>query len=338
MKITINDIAKAAKVSKSTVSKVINNSAEISEKTKEKVKKIMQELDYYPDVRAQQVASQKKNNITLLIDANEEQYITDQYFYNIICGIEKVLFAQNFDLTISNINNFENIEMLLEKFVYSKKTDGILLPGSALNKHIIDELKRLNFPFVIIGQPLKFKNNFWVDIDNKLGSKLAVSHLLKQGYKRIAYVGGLSSGVISKDRQDGYREAICDNFKNDYSKEFLLEVAETNNIADAIKSLYNRKEKPDAITCEDNFFAHSVLKTLKNLGLNTPKDVGIVCFNNYPLAEYMEPPLTAIDIDTFKLGQVAADLIFQIIQNVKDECCKVLIKPGFIVRDSSLKR
>ncbi|NSB33482.1 LacI family DNA-binding transcriptional regulator [Clostridium saccharoperbutylacetonicum] len=337
MKVTINDIAHAANVSKSTVSKFINNHKSISESTKLKVRNIMKELNYIPNNSARQLARQNSFNIGLLVDISRKEYFLDFFFYNIIGGVESIVGINNYELTLSNINSLECKAEFLNRLIYSKKVDGIIIPTSIVNSEIISKLNGLNFPYVLIGQPKEFKNSTsWVDVNNTVGGELATCHLIEQGYKNIAFIGGRSNEIISFNRLLGYKNILS---KLNFTKNNLY-IKEGNSDKESgyelTLQLLSDFPEIDAILCINNYVAFGVLKALKEKGLNSPTDIGIVTFDNEPFSAYTTPSLTCLDVDTFKLGEVAAEILMKKIQNPNSQNEITLISPKLLIRESSL--
>ncbi|OPJ60322.1 LacI family DNA-binding transcriptional regulator [Clostridium oryzae] len=336
MKITINDIARAANVSKSTVSKVINDDQSISEKTKLKVKDIMKELNYIPNNLARQLAHQSSFNIGLLVDVKKREYFLNPFFYNIIGGVENVVGEKNYELTISNINSLESNEEFLNRLVYSKKVDGIIIPASIINESIICKLKDLNFPYVLIGQPKNFADVSWVDVNNTVGGELATTHLINEGYKNIAFIGGKSNEIISFNRLQGYRNVLS---RLDFDKaNYCIKEGNSDKESGYGLTLELLTDFPqiDALICVNNFVAFGALQALKEKGLFIPKDIGVVTFDNEPFSAYTTPALTCLDVDTFQLGELAAQIIMKKIENPNLQNEMTLVSPKLIIRESSV--
>lgn len=182
MTVTIRDIAKEAKVSPSTVSRVVNDSPLISQETKEKVRAIMKDLNYTPNSIGKQLAKQSSFNIGFLFSTQSKEVLLDTFFYDIIRGVQSVVFANDYDLTICDLNYLKSKQNFLERFVYNKKVDGVILHVSLVTPEVINSLEELGFPYVIVGQTEA--DTTWVDIDNSMGGELAVTHLLDKGYKK----------------------------------------------------------------------------------------------------------------------------------------------------------
>ncbi|WEK55166.1 MAG: LacI family DNA-binding transcriptional regulator [Candidatus Cohnella colombiensis] len=339
MKTTINDIARVANVAKSTVSKVINDAPSISDATKEKVRAIMKELQYTPSSIATQLARQSSMNIGFIMDFERKDDFLNPFFYSLLGGAESVTFEHQYELTISNLHNRN--EDFLNRYVYSKKLDGMLVNPSALNRDIVQELERLKFPYVIVGQPKEDYGVTWVDIDNIAGGKLATEHLLEQGYCKIAFLGSNPIDVISGNRMLGYHNVITSLNKSsseDNNQYVRLSIGNEENGFIMMNELLDLPIPPDAVICVNNFVAFGALRAALSRGLQVPQQLGILTFDNYPLAPYTTPALTALDIDTFNLGVLASQVLFKKIESKTLDKLSYTLKPELIIRESTRRK
>lgn len=344
MKVTINDIAKAAKVAKSTVSKVLNDSPNIPDATKERIRAIMREMNYIPSSIATGLAKRKCNNVALTIDLSRRNDFLNQFFYNIIGGIESVVGPNGYDLTICNVPQGENRDFL-HRYVSSQKADGLIIDTSILEKEAAADLLRAKFPFVVLGAWGGNHPFPCVDIDNRLGAAKITEHLLAEGYRRIAFIGGRKNEFLFLWRFSGYSEALR---RQGYGVNPLWSFPEGSTE----ESGYAAAEKmlglpivPDAVICMNNYVAFGVLRCLKDHGISVPGEIGIAAFDNEPLAPYTSPPLTSLHMDTFALGVKATEVLMDIILDCEhgkapeDEKKgrQMWIEPELIVRESSEK-
>ncbi|HIU75557.1 MAG TPA: LacI family DNA-binding transcriptional regulator [Candidatus Pelethocola excrementipullorum] len=333
MGVTIKDIAKRVGVSPSTVSRVINGNTVISDETRKKIQEAMAELNYHPNSRARNFATGSTNTIALVIDAEDENTFSNTFFNRSVYAIEKAAQSNGYNLLITN--DTDDAGSSISELVYEKKVDGLILPSSRVRSGLLELLNQEGFPYVVLGEPDICSDNLdWVDVNNFEGSKNAVTHLLDQGYKRIVFAAEDTKTVFSKKRIEGYYSAL-DEEKGCREKAEVISCGENysllcEKIEDAIE-----KQGADAFLCSNNVIAYHVMKTLKNHNYSMPSQVGIVTFDNYPFAEYMDPPLSAVDVDTYLLGEKAASLLIKKINKEEVEKRAVLIDTEFIFRDSS---
>ena len=295
MSATIRDVARLAGVNPSTVSRVINEKSVITAETRERVYSAMAQLDYHPNSLARSLVSGLAGAIGMVLDTGDDGAFNNAFFGSSQYAIEQVAQAHGYHLLIAN--GGERALETVTELVLGKKVDGLILPPSAATPQVMARIG--DFPHVILGQPDEdMCLNTWVDVDNRSGAALATAHLLEQGYRSVAYFGGMHTGGMGfiRRRLQGYQAALP---------------------ADC----------PPRMLSTD---------AARDRGLRVPQDIGIAAFNNAPLAEYLDPPLTAVDIDTAMQGRQTAQLLFEQIAQ-KTPLRQVLVAPRLIVRASSVR-
>ena len=332
---TIKDIAKMVGVSTSTVSRVINGNTAISQQTRIRIQEAMKELNYHPNSRARNFANGITNTIALVIDAENETTFANSFFNRSVYAIERAAQSRGYNLLITNDRGENGTSV--STLVYEKKVDGLILPSSSIRQKLIELLEQEQFPYVVYGGSEFASEPFsWVDVNNLAGSKKAVKHLWSQGYRKIAFAFDGNMTVFSNNRIEGYREAFLECDKNAVPMVFNCE-GNTESMFDNVTQAV-RNKKVDAILCSDNMIAYHVLTKVCETGILVPEQFGIVTFDNYPLAEYMIPPLTAVDVDTYQLGKKSADILFGIINGEVTEKKTEWIDTELITRDSSKRK
>ncbi|MBD0380000.1 LacI family DNA-binding transcriptional regulator [Paenibacillus sedimenti] len=337
MKITINDIAKAANVAKSTVSKVLNDAPSISEETKRRVRQVMSEMNYTPSSIATQLARKSSFNVGLLVDMSRRDDFLNYFFYNIIGGVESVIGPLGYELTICNYHSHDNLQ-LMNRFVFNKRVDGFILDNSLLTKQMAVTFNEAGFPFISIGELPGFTDMSWVDIDNQRGGELITEHLIFQGYGRCAFVGGEANEPIFSKRLTGFTEALAK-----YGKPFVNEYikpgyANEVNGYKLMRELLSLETPPNAVVCINNYTAFGALKAIHEHKLKVPDEIGIVTFDQFPLAAYTSPPLTSLNIDTFELGVTAATMLMQRIHGMERSWETKRMQPQLIIRESTRRK
>lgn len=335
---TIRDVAAFSGVSPSTVSRVINNKGVISQKTQSKIYAAMQKLNYHPNSLAQSFAKGKAGAVLMVMDASSTLEYANTYFLHTMLAMEIIFQEYGYSLVITS-DRAEDTHNGILRMVYGKRADGLILPPATVNASLLDALEKAKVPFVVLGQPeLGHQPYNWVDIDNSMGATQAVEHLVEQGYSRIAFVAGDRKAVFMQRRLAGYHKALYEyaleqqeDLMVDYYHDIVLFRAKVTHLLEGLAS-------PDAFICSDNVIAFHTLQAVKALGLRVPQDVGILTFDNYPLAEYTEPPLTAVNVDTFLMGQHAARILMKEIIGTRDEIPASLLQTSLIVRSSTMKR
>jgi DNA-binding LacI/PurR family transcriptional regulator len=337
-KVNIQEVARIAGVSKSTVSKVINDHPTIPAETKARVTEIIKKLNYTPNANAKNLAMQRSGSIALIIDINRLDLFGDIFFTNIILGIEKHALSNDLDLTIFNVNHVESTADFMKTFISGRKSDGMIVPVSLLDDNILGILNRNRFPFVVLGDPRSDARVNWVDFDNRRGAADALAHLFEAGYRKIAYIGGLDESPLSLCRFDGYRLGLEELGLAYRPKHVKKELSSVDAGYRAMTGLLQLKDRPDAVLCEDNQYLFGAYKAIQHNGLSIPGDIGVVTFNDAPFAPYLEPPASAVVMDTFRLGSECAKMLVDIIEEPTRKAVSLTLPPLLTPRESSSKR
>lgn len=337
MPATIKDIAKKVGVNPSTVSRVINGTASISDETKAKIYEAMKELDYHPNSLARSLVNGSTFTIGLVIDAGNSDAFSNAFFIRSVSAIEMVTQERGYNLLITNDANREN-ENAVKNLVLEHKVDGIILPVSSMTQELIDLLITNEFPFVIMGEPeQEGLEASWVDMDNEQGGRLAVEHLLENAYKHPVMLVENKGTTFEKKRIQGVKEELLEKGIK-WSKNDIYECGvEEQKVESAVQKILEEKTGADSIICTNNIVAFHVLHVLKKGGKQIPEDIGVITFDNYPLAEYMEPALSVVDVDTYKLGEEAAKVLFDKIKQVDLNKKNILVPTQIIQRKSTKK-
>ncbi len=336
MAITIRDIAKKVGVSPSTVSRVMNGKGVISEETCQKINLAVEELHYYPNSLARNFANNSTYAIGLVINAQDEKAFSNAFFTRSVFAIEKVAQNNGYNLIITNDHEEGRIKSSIDKLVFEKRVDGIILPSAILNAKLIQKLQSQDFPFVVLGQPgIARKACCWVDVDNTQGAELAVQHLLEQGYRKIAFITDNRKAVFVQNRLNGYRNGLAAAGIPIEENDILECSKEDDDCLARISALLQSDVPPDAFVCCDNILAFYVMRAAGSLGLKIPEEIGVLSFDNFPIAEYTEPSLTVIDVDTFHLGELAAAILIRKIERDNSVCQQTLISTRLIKRQST---
>lgn len=328
MAVTIHDVAKLAGVNSSTVSRVINGKATITPDTKERVYTAMRELDYHPNSLARSLASGLSGAIGVVVDARDAEAFSNVFFSRSLFAIEKVAQARGYQVIIAN--GAQSRGGTIENLMKEHKVDGLILPPTTVKPSLMATIG--DFPYVVLGTPDTLRSDTcWVDNNNEQGAEMAVRHLQGMGYQQIAYLGGYQKRGFTKRRVRGYQNA------NTGKENILATDGTSENAYGVALEALQQEGRPDAFVCNDNLAAFGLLKACRELQIQVPSQVGIVAFDNYPLAEYMDPPLTIVDIDTGMLGEQTAQLLFRRIEN-KVGNQQVMLSTNLVIRASSERK
>lgn len=333
-KITIHDISKALNIDSSTVSRALNNSPRVSEKTRDKIQKKASELGYQRNSLASNLRTNRTNTIGVIIPR-----IARHFFATVIAGIEETAYESGYNVVICQSLESHNREKKIMSSLSSNRVDGILISTSMETtdyKHIKSYLDNNN-PVVFIDRPCKeFQNCSSISIDNFQASYDATTLLIKNGRKHIAHFSGPQNIGLYRNRKEGYIQALKDNaieVRENYIFESML--TEEDGILCA-KKMMTLKEF-DALYAANDTSAISAIQYLKQQGVNVPNDIAVIGFNNDPISEVIEPSLTTVNQPGFEMGKIATSILINQIKNKLEnriDESKELI-PELIIRESS---
>lgn len=331
MAATIKDIAKAVGVNPSTVSRVINGTATISDETKEKINKVMRDLDYHPNSYARSLANGSTFTIGLVIDAGNKDAFSNAFFIQSVTAIEAVAQEKGYNVLITNDSHADN-DNTITNLVQERKVDGLIIPVQCMNDELVNLMISSDFPFVIMGEPQKNKTKIcWVDVDNEQGGELAVRHLIEKGYKNPMLLVEDKKTIFEGKRMKGFQKeckkcGIADPKVHTYTDQRIDKILE---------DIISGKRDTDSFICTNNIVAFKVLKAAKARKIKVPKQIGLLTFDNYPLAEYMEPALSVVDIDTYRMGTAAAEMLFSFMKGRDKKAASKLVETQVIEREST---
>jgi LacI family transcriptional regulator len=306
---TIRDVARLAGVSVATISRYLNKTAVLSEKTTQLVETAVKDLKYIPQVTARNLANRKTGNLGLLLTE-----IQGDFFTPLLKGIESTTSANGYSLLISTYNNSHDF---YTPAIGPHNTDGMLIFLGSLNNSIMEEFHQRDFPMVLIHQtPLVSLDIPCVTIENKSASYRIVSHLIESHHcQRIAYLNGPDDNEEAYWRSLGYKEALS---KHDLEYDLGLVMPGNFDRMTAKFStlqLLEKNKKIDAIFTGDDEAALGVLSALRISGIHVPEEMAVVGFDDQNLAQFMSPPLTTVHVPSEEVGQVAACQLLNLIKN-----------------------
>lgn len=330
---TINDVAKLAGVSKSTVSYVLSGKRPIGKNVTEKVLEAMEQLNYKPSVVAKNLAERQTNNIGLYAPSTKN--ITQDIFLNsILAGILDCTNNNGYRLMIYPEKRDENDDICYE-LDRSQPIDGALIMNPDISSHYLSKLKKESLPFVLIGSPSKHSDIFYVDSDNIALTYKAVNYLVSKGHKDILFINGPKQYVGSEHKEKGYLLALNENGIEVNSKliknaDILKE--EGFNIC---KNLIDNNVRFTAVLAVNDIIAVGVLKELKENNKKIPTQVAVMSVGNTVLADIHSPTITSVDVSGYDLGFDATSLLIDVINKKLIKSCNTIIPSAIIERETT---
>lgn len=309
MGVTIKDVAKLAKVSPSTVSRVIADHPRISQDTKERVRSIMNDLGYHPNAIARSLVNKTSNTLGVIISRSTEQAFINPFFPEVIRGISSIANKHNLSLLLSTSSERIKEEEECLNMLRQRRVDGVVLLASHKEDSLIPQLAKEQFPFVLIGRYDGEEEVSWVNNDNIQAAYQAVEFLISKGHKRIACLDGDPDMIVSFDRYTGYVQAM--QTANIPIRQELVEHSEFSQVGgyQATLRLLDAKKDFTAIFAVDDLLALGALRALNERNLRVGKDIGLIGFNNTILGACIDPPLTTVHVPIYELGRTAVQLL-----------------------------
>ncbi|WP_078579723.1 LacI family DNA-binding transcriptional regulator [Salipaludibacillus agaradhaerens] len=339
MSVTIKDVAKVANVAPSTVSRVIANSPRISERTKEKVRQAMKELDYHPNYNARNLANKSTKTIGLIMPNSVTKTFQNPFFPEVIRGISTKAHQLDYGLYLSTGQSDEEIFEEVQDMVLGRRVDGIILLYSKVNDKLMSYLYHEKFPFTVIGRPYDQEklDVTYVNNDNFKAAKTVTEYLLLLGHERIAFIGGNLETVVTLDHMEGYKKALMNagiGVKDDYVV-FHEELQEGGQ--EAVIDLMSLSDRPTALIVADDIMTFGVMRMLSEMDVKVPEDISIISFNNVLISELSSPPMTTVDINIYSLGFEAANCLIDQINHPDIKTKQVIIPHKLIKRQTCQK-
>ncbi|MBL0358191.1 MAG: LacI family DNA-binding transcriptional regulator [Chitinophagaceae bacterium] len=313
--ITIKDIGKALGLSTSTVSRALRGSYEISSETKKLVLEYAEKINYRPNPVALSLKGRRNCSIGVIVSE-----IANNFFSQAINGIESIAYNRGYHIIISQSHESYEREVVNIHHLASRSVDGLLVSLSSETKdlsHLIN-LHEKGLPIVFFDRVTNEINTYKVIADNQKASYDATTHLINKGYKKIAHITSAVNLSITKERLEGYKNALTENgiaYNEKYVQYCNHGGMMTEEIEEALKSLMAQKQKPDAVVTASDRITTCLLSATKKLKIKVPEQLAIVGFTNTNIPELFNPPITTIRQPAFEMGQVATELLIKIIES-----------------------
>lgn len=329
MTVTINDIAKAANVSKATVSYVLNDKPGVSEKTRRKILQIIKELNYFPNAVARGLAGKTIGMLGLVIPD-----ITDMFYASIIRGVEQAANSFHYTLNLCTTHADPEKEREVVDLFTSGRVDGLIVMTYHLQKDYLAALKERSIPFVFIDSPIEDESIYTVIVDNKKAGYTATEYLINAGHREIAFIHGSRDAWDNDYRFQGYCQALRDHGL--VLRNHLIKTGDFQRFEgyQAAKGLLISSQRPTAIFAANDQMALGVLHAASELGLKIPEDLAVIGFDDIEAAALVDPALTTVSQPTLEMGKKAVELVVALINGKKPLPRKILLQTSLIERET----
>jgi len=326
---TIEEVASAAGVSRSTVSRVVNGSTAVSPEALESVKRAIEELSYVPNRAARSLASKQTHAIALIVPEDTTRFFGDPFFAAIVAGITGALRGSDYLLNLLIASDDPGDKMT--SFVRNGGVDGALIVSHHTSDAFIERVADA-VPVVWGGRPVRIREgDYVVDVDNVAGARTATQHLIDTGRTRIATISGPITMVSSVDRVQGFRGALADAGLSPFAEE-AGDYSESSG-ADAARRIL-ADGLPDAIFVASDLMARGALTALRAAGIRVPEDVALVGFDDSSVALSTDPQLTTMRQPMYAQGEAMAGVLLSRLAG-RDPEHTTILPTELVVRASS---
>ncbi|HPR32824.1 MAG TPA: LacI family DNA-binding transcriptional regulator [Prolixibacteraceae bacterium] len=328
----MKEVAKRAGVSIATVSRVLNNNSNVNEETRVKIQKAIKDLKYQPSRVAKRLRSKGISGNLLGVLLPD---IDNPFYIDVFRGIEEVAYQNNYAIILCNFSQDEKKEKLYLEILQSEAIDGLIAAPAREDDPQLKKMVREGLPVVCVDRGLKDTEVDVVYVDNEKGAFQAVDHLVRLGYRRIAYIAGLPTIPSSQSREKGYRDALLAN--NIDIDEELIRYGNSKHESGVMlcNELLNLGTPPDALFTGNNLITLGALETIHRRGLTIPKDIAIVGFDDMYWSNSLNPPLTAIKQPAVEIGKRAGELLIQRINNPMRPAIRMMLNAELMKRKST---
>lgn len=336
-KVTISDIARELNITAATVSRALNDHPAIKDTTKKAVRDIAEKLNYQPNKLASSLRLGKSNIIGVIIPSAEINF-----FGSVVHGIEKVANENNYNVLIYQTNEMYEFEKKGVQTFLRSQVDGVLasISKDTINLDHYTEIKRRGVPLILFDRVNDALDVSSVVVNDYAGAFAATKHLIEQGCRRIAHIGGQQHVNIFNQRLKGYIDAL--NVHNIPVNDDLIVYGKVSieSGRECMQKLLSGKQHPDGVFAVEDFTALGAIQAIKASQKRIPEDVAIIGFANEAFGEYITPSLSTVNQQTVAMGQEAAKLFFEGLNKVdghKAKPRKLVLEPELICRQSSIK-
>ena len=335
MSVTLKDIAHKVGYSVTTVSRALNDYDDVSQETKQLIKRVAQEMGYHPHVIAQSLQRRRTNTVGFIVPATE-RYLSDPYFLELLAGIGDGAASYDFDLLISTCKPMDPKEPLVyERMVKGRKVDGIVVARTRCDDERITYLASEGFPLIAFGRTASEQDFPYLDVDGEKGVCEAVEYLIGLGHRRIGFISPSMYLMFAEHRLAGYKRALQDN-----GLELDPALVVEGNLTQSggyqrMEQLLDLEEPPTAVVTGNDLMAFGAMEAAQERGLVMGRDIAVIGFDDVPLAAYFHPTLTTVRQPIYDIGKMLSQMLIKIIKGEELAQRQIILQPELVVRESS---
>ena len=334
-RLNLVDIAKMAGVSRSTVSRVLNDDPKVSDGVRARVRKVLTETRFHPNAAARSLATHRSGIIGLVFPRVFTMMFTDPWASVLIRGCLEG--SERADLSLVHMlvstDDQASVDRFFERSVMGRHLDGVVLASHVLGDKLVSRLRESDFPYVLVGRDEHRTANF-VDIDNRQAARVATQHLIDHGYRNIMHMSGPPDLVTALDRQEGFFDAIRSAGIAPESVRVECAYFEQVTAYEVALRILQQPDRPDAIFAADDAMAIGAIQAARELGVHVPGDLAIIGFDDIDMNRMLRPHLTTVRQPSDALGRAAVGMLSHLISNPSPDPTQQWLSAELIVRGS----
>ncbi len=332
---TIEDVARLSGLSVSTVSLVINNRGYVSDETRKKVLKIVEDLSYHPTRSARGLASKTSGNLGFIL--SEDHFSQAEPFYTrIFLGTEFEARNHNYYILLTTVGKTFHKTRSVPRFLLEQNVDGVIIAGK-VNAKLIDYIDSVGVPVVLVDYESMKRRHSSVLIDNRAGAHAAVEHLIHLGHQSIGFIGGDIGHPSITERLAGYHDALQEHQRSPESS--LIQVQEPElrgeDGANAVRKILDGGGRPTAILAANDAMAIGCLRFLRERGIRVPDDIALVGFDDIEMSMHVDPPLTTVRVFKEEMGKLSVLRLVDMIRSKKQWVVTTHVPVELVIREST---
>ena len=332
-KITLDEVAKLAFVSRSVVSRVLNNNPNVSDEARKRVKSIIKEYNYSPSYLARSLSANRTNEICIIGPRRVGSSLASGFWPILHAGIFEMCIERGYFINLTFMSHAIAHE-IDDRILNDNRFDGYLLYTQEVTDIVYESLCKKDVPIALIGHNDFHPNIPSVDVDNYQGAYLATSYLCDLGHKKIGAILGNLKWKESYDRKTAFLNVLEEN-DLPINENWIIDTSYSELSGyESMKKLLSQDSHPTALICGSDSIAMGAIYYLIESNIPVPEKVSIIGFDDLPFTDYLNPPLTTIRQPIFEKGMYAANLIIDIIEGKPIEVLKKIMEPQLIVRKS----
>ncbi|TCP30940.1 LacI family transcriptional regulator [Scopulibacillus darangshiensis] len=332
MKVTVNDIARVAKVSQSTVSRVLNNYPQVKQETRKKVLEAIEELKFSPDFVARSMVTNKTNTLGLIVGDISNPFFAESAKIMISRAQE-----MGYDVIISNTNHIDSNMDHAVQTLLSKRVDGIIISSASRGSNKVKELHDAGFAVILHNSSVEDASSNYVVLDNKKGAIMAMDHLVHLGHEKIAFISGPSKYLNVYQRYAGYQEAL-EKHGLPFRKTFVYEGEFSYDaVYWFVQRMLEEKERPTAIFATSDQMALAVMDAAAGKGLKIPEDLSVVGFDDMTISSNHYIGLTTISQHKEKMALLALEHLISMVEKKGESADSIhmTLEPELMIRKTT---